>query len=76
MEAEESSLPGRTDWTFTFTELGLLEDVDGEARVEVRIAGDEVVDVSRELRVPEAWVRERREVESRRLIMGGGLLLV
>jgi len=76
VEAEESSLPGRTDWTFTFTELGLLEDVDGEARVEVRIAGDEVVDVSRELRVPEAWVRERREVESRRLIMGGGLLLL
>ena len=76
VEAEETSLPSRTDWTFTFTEVGLLGGVEGEARVQVRLAGDEVVDVARSVRVPEAWARERREVESRRIMMGGGFALL
>jgi hypothetical protein len=76
VEAEETSLPSRTDWTFTFTEIGLLGDVEGEARIQVRLAGDEVVDVARSVRVPEAWARERREVESRRTIMRGGFALL
>ena len=75
-EAEETSRPNRTDWTFVFTELGILEDVQGEARVQVQVAGDEVVDVARTIRVPEQWVRARREVESRRTIMAGGLLVL
>ena len=76
VEAEEISRPRRTDWTFTFTELGLLEGVEGEARVHVQVAGAEVVDVSRSVRVPEEWVRARRDVESRRTILTGGLLVL
>ena len=75
-EAEETSRPNRTDWTFVFTELGVLEDVQGEARVEVQVAGAEVVDAARTVRVPEEWVRSRREVESRRAIMAGGILVL
>jgi hypothetical protein len=76
VEAEETSLPSRTDWTLTFAEIGLLEGVGGEARVQVRIAGDEVVDVVRSIRVPEEWVRERRALESRRTVVAGGFLLL
>jgi hypothetical protein len=76
VEAEETSLPSRTDWTFTFTEVGLLGDVEGEARVQVRLAGDEVVDAARSVRVPEGWARERRELESRMTIMRGGVALL
>ncbi|HSH74352.1 MAG TPA: CPBP family glutamic-type intramembrane protease, partial [Longimicrobiales bacterium] len=76
VEAEQESRPNRTDWTFTFSEPGLLEAVEGEARVRVRLAGDQVVDVDRSVRVPEDWTRERRRVESRRLIMAGGLALL
>ena len=76
VEAEETSLPSRTDWTFTFTEVGLLGDVEGEARVQMRLAGDEVVDVARSVRVPETWARERREGDTRRTVMRGGFALL
>jgi hypothetical protein len=76
VEAEETSRPNRTDWTFTFVHVGALADVEGEARVQARVAGDEVVDVTRTLRVPEEWSRARREAESRRLIMAGGLAVL
>jgi len=76
VEAEETSRPERTDWRFTFSELGLLEGVAAEARVEVRVAGDEVTDVSRSIRLPEEWLRSRRELASRRTIMRGGLLVL
>jgi membrane protease YdiL (CAAX protease family) len=76
VEAEETSRPNRTDWTFSFTELGLLEDVQGEARVRVQVAGDEVIDVARTVRVPEEWVRARRDTESLRTMMAGGLLVL
>ncbi len=76
VEADETSLPGRRDWAFTFTEVGLLEGIEGEARIQVRIAGDEVVDVARGVRVPEEWSRARRQVESRRTIMAGGFGLL
>jgi MFS family permease len=76
VEAQETTLPDRTDWTFAFAETGLLRDVEGEARVQVRVAGDEIVDMTRSVRVPEAWAREQREIESRRTIMAGGLALL
>ena len=76
VEAAETSRPNRTDWTFTFVHVGALVGVEGEARVQARVAGDEVVDVSRTIRIPEEWERARREAESRRFIMVGGLALL
>ncbi len=76
VEAQETSRPHRTDWTFTYTDPRLLVGLSGEARIQVRLAGDEVVDIARSVRVPEEWARERRETESRRLILGGGLGLL
>ena len=76
VEAAETSRPNRADWSFTFVHVGALVEVEGEARVQARVAGDEVVDVSRTIRVPEEWERARREAESRRVIMAGGLALL
>ncbi|MGD8282391.1 MAG: type II CAAX endopeptidase family protein, partial [Gemmatimonadota bacterium] len=76
VEAEETSQPNRTDWFFTFTETGRLPDVEGEVRIQVRVAGDEVSDVARSIHVPEGWERELRRRQSRNQIMRGGLALL
>ena len=62
VSAESTRRPGRTDWTFTFRDEAVGDLAGGEARVEVEIAGDEVVDLRRHVFVPEAWRRadERR----------------
>jgi hypothetical protein len=76
VEAAETRRPTRTDWLFTFTEVGLLPDVSGEARLQVRVTGDEVADVAPTVHIPEEWERDRRRVESRSGIMQGGLRLL
>ena len=76
VEAQETSRPSRTDWLFTFTEIDRLPEVEGEARLQVQIAGDEVVDVVPTIYIPEEWQRERRRIESRNQIMAGGLGLL
>lgn len=74
--AEESTHVARTDWTFTFVEPSVLDDVGGEGRASVRVLGDEVTDVRRFVHVPEEWQRARREAGSRREMISLGLLLV
>jgi membrane protease YdiL (CAAX protease family) len=76
VEAEETSLPARTDWLFTFTDRSRLTEVEGEARIQVRIAGNEVVDVAPTIHVPEEWDRTRRRIRSRVTILAGGLALL
>ena len=58
ISARSARRPARTDWTFTFRDesVGSLEG--GEARVDVEIAGDEVVDTRQYLFLPEQWRRE------------------
>ncbi|HET9947862.1 MAG TPA: hypothetical protein VFQ22_02935, partial [Longimicrobiales bacterium] len=73
VEADEESRPERSDWTFELVRRGLLDDVPAEARVRVSLAGDEVVDVARYVRVPESWERERRRTGTRTLMLRGGL---
>ena len=43
--AEEKQLPARVDWTFTFADPAAVVGADGEARIVVAVAGDEVVGV-------------------------------
>ena len=82
MSAESTRRPERTDWTFTFCDEAVGGLAGGEARVEVEIAGDEVVDLRRYVFVPEAW-RRADEQRVATLSIGfiasnllGGLLLV
>jgi membrane protease YdiL (CAAX protease family) len=76
VEAQETRRPGRTDWLFTYAALGRLTEVDGGARIQVRVAGDEVADLVPTIYVPEDWQRARRRIESRTQVMAGGLALL
>jgi Type II CAAX prenyl endopeptidase Rce1-like len=59
----------RTDWTFTFVDTMIAPLPQGEPRITVDIAGDEVAAVSRFVYVPEEWQRQERAAETRGLIL-------
>jgi hypothetical protein len=59
--SEEKQLPARADWTFTFADPAAIVGGDGEARIAVSVAGDEVAAYGRYVHVPEAWQRAERE---------------
>jgi hypothetical protein len=61
--AEEEDRPARTDWSFTFADPRVDVGKDGEARMSVVVAGDEVVGAGRFVHVPEPWLRAERERE-------------
>ena len=63
--AEEKQQPARTDWTFVFAEPDVRVGADGEARLAVTVAGDEVNALGRFVFVPEAWQRDERDRDSR-----------
>ncbi len=67
--AEERQRQARADWTFTFAEPGVGVGADGEARVVVAIAGDEVAAYGRYIHVPETWERAERERAGRTLAL-------
>jgi hypothetical protein len=61
VSAEPSKLPNRTDWTFIFADDANFPLAEGEARIGVDIAGDEVVHSYRFVHVPEQWERQERD---------------
>ena len=74
--AEERDRPARTDWSFTFADPRVDVGKDGEARIGVAVAGDEVVGAARFVHVPEPWLRAERERDGRtQLARFAGLLL-
>ncbi|MEO7275930.1 MAG: type II CAAX endopeptidase family protein [Vicinamibacterales bacterium] len=82
VSARPEKLAARTDWTFTFADTTIAPLPQGEARIDVRVAGDEVVAVRRYVFVPEDWERQERAAGTRsvivRILAGilfGGLLL-
>ena len=56
-----SKLPARTDWLVTFADASRPPLPQGELRLAVAIAGDEVTDAWRFVHVPETWQREMRD---------------
>lgn len=68
ISADATSRPERRDWTFTFAVETVEVPAGGEARIEVKLAGDEPVDVRRLVHVPEEWER-REEARRTRLLM-------
>jgi hypothetical protein len=82
VSARPAKRKARTDWTFTYTDLSLPPLSQGELRIEVELAGDDVASVRRFVFVPEQWERQQRSAETRnliaRVIVGvvfGGLLV-
>ena len=64
VSADPSQLPSRRDWSFVFRDLENYPLDTGEARISVRIAGDEVVDTGRFVHIPEDWERDHRKERS------------
>jgi hypothetical protein len=60
VSAEAAKRPARGDWTFTFTDTRDYGLPEGEPRISIEIAGDEVVDAARFVYVPEEWLRDER----------------
>ena len=65
VELEASSLtrPNRIDWFFKFKENSpdLLNELNSDLRINVSIAGDEVINTWREVFIPEGWKRADEE---------------
>ncbi|MEO8675319.1 MAG: CPBP family intramembrane glutamic endopeptidase [Casimicrobiaceae bacterium] len=72
----EKQLPNRADWEFTFAEPDAVVGADGEARVVVSIAGDEIAGYGRYVLVPEEWQRADSERDGRTLFMRMALAAV
>lgn len=72
ISAESSSLPERTDWSFTYSDTVFYPGHvgEGQARIEIKIAGDKVVDYRRYIHVPEEWSREYRDKQTVSMVAG------
>ncbi len=82
MSARPAKLKARTDWTFTYADATAPPLPQGELRLDVEIAGDQVAGARRFVFVPEQWERQQRATETRNLILRilvgvvfGGLLV-
>jgi hypothetical protein len=82
VSARPEKLKARTDWTFILADTTVPPLPEGEPRMLVRVAGDEVAGVSRFVFVPEEWERRYRAAQTRNLIITvanrfvfGGLLV-
>lgn len=60
--------PARRDWRFTWADTLGPAIGQGQLRVEVSLAGDEVTRVNRMVHLPEEWQRERRGTVVQRLL--------
>ena len=80
--AKPTKQKARMDWTFTFADTTIAPLPQGEPRIDVTIAGDEIASAHRYVHVPEEWERAQRASSTRNLIMQisvsvvfGGLLV-
>ncbi len=60
ISAGPSKLPERKDWQLTFEDTLNYPLEEGQARIAIKIAGNEMVDSSRYVHVPEEWGRQDR----------------
>jgi hypothetical protein len=58
ISAQETQLPHRKNWLFTFADAHAYPLEKGQARINIAISGDEVTDIARFIHVPESWERE------------------
>jgi hypothetical protein len=76
ISATPNKLQARTDWTFIFVDTTVSPLPQGEPRVRVVLAGDELTSVGRFIFVPEAWERDASSVDTRNLILQAAMSLV
>lgn len=71
ISATPTKLAARTDWTLTFVDQTVPKLPQGEPRITVGLAGDEITSVGRTLFVPEAWRRAQEAADARNSILQG-----
>jgi hypothetical protein len=76
ISATPNKLQARTDWTFIFVDTTVSPLPQGEPRVRVVLAGDELTSVGRFIFVPEVWERDASSVDTRNLILQAAMSLV
>ena len=76
ISAKPQKLAARTDWTFTFVDQTIPKLPQGEPRIAVELAGDEVASVGRSMFIPEEWRRARDAADARNGIVQGIAALV
>jgi hypothetical protein len=81
ISAKPTKQKARMDWALTYADSTIAALPQGEPRINVGLAGDEVVSVGRYVHVPEEWERGQRAASTRNLVlqilvsvMFGGLL--
>jgi len=67
VSAQADRRPSRTDWTFTFKDTRDYGLSQGEPRISIEIAGDEVADTAKYVFIPDDWFRTER---ARRTVPG------
>jgi hypothetical protein len=70
VSAQAAKHPARTDWTFVFKDTRDYGLKQGESRISIEIAGDEVADRVRYVYVPEDWARNERARRNLPVILG------
>jgi hypothetical protein len=70
VSAEPERQPSRTDWKFVFADDVSFPLPEGEARIAVHIAGNEIVDGYRFVHIPEEWERAERDRAGTRWLIG------
>ena len=63
--ADQTKRDARSDWNIVYADPKVFVGKDGEARLQVVLAGDEVVSSGRSVFVPEAWQRAETERDNR-----------
>ena len=58
--ANSKKYDARIDWTFTFKDPNIYPLKDGEARIGIEVAGDEITDTARYIHTPEQWSRDEQ----------------
>ena len=64
ISATQGQLPNRRDWLFIFLNEKIYPLQTGQARINITIAGDEVVDIVRMIHVPEEWERNEHNKQN------------
>jgi Type II CAAX prenyl endopeptidase Rce1-like len=64
ISAKPNKHPARMDWTFVFRDPSGVQLTQGERRLSIDLAGDQLADAQRFVFVPEAWERAQRRWES------------
>ena len=66
LEARSEKKPNRLDWQFQYQDTSTVELDQGELRLMVKLAGEEVVDFLRMVHVPEEWSRAENEKNAKK----------